>query len=206
MRKIYLFRHAEPDFGGKQHVCLGCRTDAPLSRYGIEQAEALAKFFPDDKKFCVYSSFMLRAKQTAEAISKGRWDVLELPGIEEQDCGVWDGLSFDEIKERWPKEYASRGEGYELLPPGGEGLQDCAERGLVAISGILDDAEDDIIIVAHSGINRAMISVLLDIPMSRSRSMPQAYVSLNIIEWDGESLKPTHIGLDAAEYFSKESI
>ena len=42
--------------------------------------------------------------------------------------------------------------------------------------------------------------------MSRSRSMPQAYVSLNIIEWDGESLKPTYIGMDAAEYFSKESV
>ena len=93
-RKVYLIRHAMPDIPIGERWCVGGRTDLPLGRLGRLQA-ALLPFVPELRDLgAVFCSGMIRARQTALPLCPVP---REMPGLQEQDMGVWDGLSFREI-------------------------------------------------------------------------------------------------------------
>ena len=107
MKRIFLVRHAQPELGGKSHVCLGGRSDVPLSPEGEMQAAAAAGCFPDHIDFKLYSSPMLRARQTAQLISAGRWPVEVLPGMEESIFpGLQSMFNPDDVEEERRLAYA----------------------------------------------------------------------------------------------------
>lgn len=196
MKIIYLVRHAQPELGGREHVCLGGRSNPPLSPEGRLQAERAKSYFENLESVAVWASPMLRAVETAELISGGRWAVKVLHGMEEIDCGEWDGLSFEEIKSRYPELYAARGGNLSLTPPGGESLEALARRGMKALESLKKEKEDNIIVVAHKGINRVLLCLMMGRELSEYRSLKQDYVCLNRISFDGEKFKVEDIGLD----------
>jgi len=202
MKRLYLVRHAEPELGGKSHVCLGGRSDVPLSPEGMARAAAAAASF--EGEFRVYASPMIRARQTAEGISAGRWEVSVLPGMEEIDCGEWDGLSFDEIRQRWPERYALRGGDLSLTPPGGESLESVAKRGVAALESILAESAEDVIVVAHKGINRVLLCVLMGRPVTDYRSLEQDYVAINCLHVEEGRLVVDAVALSAAEFSTRK--
>lgn len=200
MKKIYLVRHAQPELGGREHVCLGGRSDPPLSAEGRAQAEKLGRQIPSLESFGVWASPMLRARETAELIAGGRAMVNILPGMEEIDCGDWDGLSFDEIRRLYPVLYARRGGDLSLTPPGGESLEALARRGLRALESLMDAEEDNIILVAHKGINRVLLCALMGKPLCGYRSLSQDYVCVNVLSNENGKLKVEAIGVLPEEF------
>ena len=105
MRRIYFIRHARPDIPFGERWCVGSRTDFPLGTYGLIQASLLS-FEPELKNLdTVFCSRLSRARETALSISPSP---VMIPGLEEQDMGEWDGLSFAEIMKGWPELYAAR--------------------------------------------------------------------------------------------------
>ena len=95
-KQIYLVRHALPDYPGGAKMCLGQKNDLPLSTQGHAQAQQLGRFFSLLPLEAVYTSPLLRARQTAAQIAGSRplhvlQDLIELCG------GAWDGLPFAEI-------------------------------------------------------------------------------------------------------------
>ena len=105
MRRIYFIRHARPDIPFGERWCVGSRTDFPLGTYGLIQASLLS-FEPELKNLdTVFCSSLSRARETALSISPSP---VMIPGLEEQDMGEWDGLSFAEIMKGWPELYAAR--------------------------------------------------------------------------------------------------
>ena len=116
-RTIWLIRHAMPDIPLGERWCVGGRSDFPLGTPGRLQA-ALLPFAPELRGVqAVFCSPLTRAKETAAAL---RPDPVVVPGLEEQDMGEWDGLSFAEIKKRVPALYAAREQDPSLLPEGAE--------------------------------------------------------------------------------------
>ena len=111
MKRAYLIRHALPDFPDGQRRCLG-RTDIPLGDAGMAQAEAMAASLPTVT--AVFSSPLTRAVQTAVKIDR---NVIAMAGLRELDYGQWDGLTFTEIRRRFPELYAAREHDKSLLPP-----------------------------------------------------------------------------------------
>lgn len=180
MKRIYLLRHAQPDFGGETHLCLGSRSNPPLSATGLAQAEELARCFASIVPCRIYSSPLLRAKQTAEIIARGKAKVTAVEELKELDCGEWDGLSFEAIREDYPEIYAKRGEDPSIPPPNGETFESGAERALRFVESLPDD--ENIIVVAHAGINRALLCSILGIEMKCNRSIEQAYACINVLE------------------------
>ena len=180
MKRIYLLRHAQPDFGGKTHLCLGSRSNPPLSEIGRMQAEELARCFAHITPCRIYSSPLLRAKQTAEIIARGKAEVTVAEELKELDCGEWDGLSFEAIRENYSGLYAKRGEDPSIPPPNGETFESGAERALRFVESFPDD--ENIIVVAHAGINRALLCSILGIEMKCNRSIEQAYACINVLE------------------------
>ena len=146
MKKIYLIRHGLPDFPGGKRMCLGI-TDIPMGDEGLAQAAQMAATLPPVT--AVFSSPLTRARQTAGAIGM---PVTVLPGLREMYAGEWDGLTFEEIRQRYPELYAARFHDLTIPLPGAE---DHA-KGLARFKGAMEEAakqsSGDFAVVAHGGI------------------------------------------------------
>lgn len=148
MRKIYMIRHGKPDFPGGKHMCLG-RTDIPLGEVGRMQAELLAVDI-SSKVSHVYSSPLKRAVQTAEPLGL---PILTIPSLAEQYAGEWDGLTFDEIRARYPELYALRAT-ERIALPGSEPDPDALSRFNLALSEIFSSSKNNVAVVTHSSVMR----------------------------------------------------
>ena len=193
MRTILLFRHAPVDHFSGASCCLGSRTDVPASPEALAAAAKLAPLLREAGVASVWHSPMLRCRQTAEAMAGGL-PVGSVPGLEELDCGQWDGLSFDEIRARFPEEYARRGADGALPPPGGEAPEEAARRGLAALRALVERTEGSIAVVAHAGINRAMLCSLTGRPMAEMRALAQPYLCVNVLRFDGADFSVEAVG------------
>lgn len=146
MKKVYLIRHALPAFPNGSKMCLGI-TDIPLGRQGIEQAKSMAATLPPVT--AVYSSPLRRAIQTAQAIGL---PVQILSGLREIYAGDWDGLTFAEIRQRYPELYAARGLDKTIPPPGSEDEEAALIRFRADLEQAAAEAPGDFAVVAHGGI------------------------------------------------------
>jgi probable phosphoglycerate mutase len=93
-------RHGETEYSLNNIICGS--TDCPLTDYGREQARKLAEDIRDSnlRIDVVYTSPLLRARETAEIISKA----ISVPCIvddrlREQDCGAYEGNANRDDKE-----------------------------------------------------------------------------------------------------------
>ena len=146
MKKVYLIRHALPDFPGGKGMCIGT-TDIALGEKGFAQAAEMAKHLPPVT--AVFSSPLSRAVQTARAIGM---PVTILEGLREMYAGAWDGLTFDEIRQRYPDLYAARANDLTIPLPGAEDHEAGLARFESAMKIAVEAAPGDFAVVAHGGI------------------------------------------------------
>ena len=180
MRHIYLIRHGRPEFPGGHECCIG-RTDLPLSKEGLHQAERLGEYFSGISLSAVYSSTLTRARQTAEAIARGRVPIQD-EALREIDCGAWEGLSFDEIRRSYPEQYELRGsDPVNFTPERGESLSDGLTRFRTAIERILSESTGNIAIAAHASVNRALLCALGERNLREIYLINQPYGCVNEI-------------------------
>ena len=146
MKKVYLIRHGLPDFPNGKRMCLGT-TDIPMGEAGLLQAEEMAKRLPPAT--AVFSSPLRRAVQTAEAIGL---PVTILSDLREMYAGEWDGLTFEEIRIRYPALYAARVQDLTIPLPGAEDHGEALARFAAAMEQVASLAPGDFAVVAHGGI------------------------------------------------------
>lgn len=146
MKRVYLIRHAQPEFPGGKRMCLGI-TDLPLSAEGQVQAKAMAAALPSVT--AVWSSPLVRAVQTAEAIGL---PVRILEDLRELNAGEWDGLTFEKIRELYPELYAARRDNRNLPPPGAEDFAAGTARFRQAMDQAARESEGNLAVIAHGGI------------------------------------------------------
>lgn len=154
MRKTYLIRHGRPDFPGGVRVCLG-RSELPLGPVGRMQAFLLACEL-GGRVGEVYSSPLSRAVQTAGAFSL---PVTVIDGLAEQYAGEWDGLTFTEIRTRYPELYARRAAERYLPLPGSEPDGEALSRFTRAMDEVLSCA-GTAAVVAHASVIRLYLDSL----------------------------------------------
>lgn len=199
VRKIYLLRHCQPVLPKGIPICIG-KTDIPLSKYGRDQAKDLKSYFSNIKVSAFYSSPLIRARETAEIIADQKLKVAIKNNYSEFDIGKWDGMSFEEIKEKYPLEYLERGENLEnYIVEGGESMAQCRKRSMSELYSTIDESNGNILIVAHAGVNRCILSEILGISIKDSFKFRHEYGSINILLYDGNSLSVDKIGLDASK-------
>jgi broad specificity phosphatase PhoE len=94
---LYLVRHGETDWNRKK--LLQGSTDIPLNETGKSQAKTLQGEFASVTFDAVYSSDLLRARETAEIISHGKnLKVITTSSLRERSWGTHEGQNFDELK------------------------------------------------------------------------------------------------------------
>jgi len=140
-------------------------TDLGLTERGILQAEATAKYLQEVKFDHVFSSPLLRAKQTAEIIY-GKTDGIETcDDLKEMLFGEIEGLTWEEAFAR----YGTVNTGSELSSiktPGGECFEDLVSRCNAFIKSKLEPRGhgENILIASHGITLRVLINCLLKRP------------------------------------------
>ena len=113
-----------------------------------------------------------------------------LPELREMYFGDWEGLTFQEIQKDYSQELEKRKEdvaGFEA-PGGGESVLDFSKRVIKCFEKILSEQKgNDIIIVAHGGVNRVILSKALGLGFDRIFNIHQDYGCLNIIDYFSDS-------------------
>lgn len=189
--KIYLIRHGETE--GAETKRYKGHLDVPLSENGTRQIERLAEYISAEvtsELSAIYTSDLSRAVKSAELVASpyGLKPII-MPELRERNFGIWEGMSFDEIKEKHPDEFnAWASNPLEYSPMEGESTIEVRDRAVRALGKILvqgTDRNKTIAIVAHGGINRILLCEFLGIPLENIFRVEQDYGCLNIIEmWD----------------------
>ena len=157
---LYFIRHGETDWNAEGR--LQGQRDVPLNDLGRVQAEEAARKLAaattrvEDLPFI--SSPLTRTRETME-ILRGTLG-LHPPyyktdeRLKEIAFGLWEGLTWKDIRKRHAPEAAARDKDrWRYAPPGGESYQGVLER-LVPFVGALSG---DSVIVAHGGVARALM-------------------------------------------------
>lgn len=180
---IYLLRHGELDTGKKKQF-IG-QIQIPLSRKGKDQAFFWKTALASVKLDAIFSSDLDRTLDTASIISTPhKLEVKPVSAFREIDLGAWEGRSFDGIKSDFPDAFKQRGKDIEnFQPPLGESFKDLYRRVVPAFENLTSIYPGkEILIVAHAGVNRIILSHLLNHPLSRLFDIPQDYAAMNMID------------------------
>jgi broad specificity phosphatase PhoE len=141
--------------------------DIPLSEQGKKQAEAAAGWLTDQQmRFAaIYSSDLQRALQTAEPISRRLGlPIIRVPELRELHCGVWQGLTVDEVEALYPGEQQRWHDTIDTFTlPGGESIPDVQRRVLPFIKRIAERHKGEaVIVVSHGAALASLIAAIHD--------------------------------------------
>ena len=183
---LYLVRHgAVIRVSGKTYIG---QIEAPLCDEGVEQAWALRKWLEPVRFTQVFSSDLSRAQRTCRIIAGQRGPIRIVPQLREIHLGEWEGISFREIEQRFPEEYAARGRDIaHWRPPGGESFADLHNRIRAVLASILENATGNVLVVGHAGVNRLILCDILGMPIANLHSLGQDYGCVNIIDFSGSA-------------------
>ena len=138
-------------------------TDVDLDETGRDQAERAARLLAALEPQAIVSSDLLRAANTARALSRLTGvPVEENPGLRETFGGSWQGLTVSQIRDLDADAYALWRSGADVPAGGAETRSDVAARVLPAIHQALAPLPlgSTVVVVTHGGSARAAIGSL----------------------------------------------
>ena len=151
---IYLIRH------GRQCSKL-CNVDVELAPEGREQADLLGQRLKTYDIEAVYSSDLIRARETADIINKH----LNKPRViderwQEANFGGMTGLTNDEMREKYGDFLEKRATMTEDIPypDGGENCRMVFERSFEALKDLTKEHYENVCVVTHGGVIRALLT------------------------------------------------
>ncbi len=179
---IYISRHGETEWNVAGRI--QGHTDVSLSERGREQARMLGRRLSSVRIDAAYSSDLSRAAETAR-VALGERDVpiTFTEELREYNKGVFEGLTEDEYREKYPELYEpSMVNDLDFAPPGGETIRETSTR-LAGIVQRVKDAhlDESALIVGHGGSLRAGIVSLLDLPLEANWKFAMSNCSLTVI-------------------------
>lgn len=168
--RICLIRHGETVWNAEKRI--QGHIDVELAPLGLSQAAAAARRLSGLPVAALYSSDLLRARQTAERLA----DVLALPlslqpEFRERCYGLFEGMTYDEARARHPEHYRAfeRRDPDYAFPQGGESLQQLHSRVIGRLRCLAEDHSGQmVLLVTHGGVldivNRFVRGTALDAP------------------------------------------
>jgi glucosyl-3-phosphoglycerate phosphatase len=157
-RHVFLLRHGRTTWNAERRF--QGQADPPLDDVGRAQAYEVAALVAALRPDLLVTSDAARAMQTAEPIGA----VTGLPvradaRLRERSLGHWEGLTRDEVEQRYPDEYADWIGGRDVSRRGGETREQVAERALAAFTDLPE--VETAVVVTHSATAMALCSAIL---------------------------------------------
>jgi len=194
---IDLLRHGEPVGGGAYR---GHSIDDPLSDKGWQQMWAAVEG-PRPWQVVVTSP-MRRCREFAERlIAEMGVPLQQEPDLREIGFGRWEGLTPAQVQAQYPEEYAAfYRDPVQAQPQGAEPLAAFFQRVSTTYARIQAQyAGQRVLIVAHAGVNRAILSQVLQAPLATMYRLKIANAGLSRIEYGSQGGQLTRHNCRLAE-------
>jgi len=160
-RSIFFSRHGESQFNVEGKI----GGDSSLSTRGAQYAKALPVLITDnigDAPLTVWTSTLQRTMQTAALLP---YNKLTWKSLDELDAGVCDGMTYDEIEEAYPEDFANRDDDkFNYRYRGGESYRDVVVRLEPIIMEL--ERQGNILIIGHQAILRCLYAYFHDLPQA----------------------------------------
>ena len=166
--KIYFIRHGETIWNKEKKI--QGQSDIALNEYGRELAHITSKAIKDIPFDIVYSSPLIRAKETAEILVKNRnLEIHENPLLIEMSFGEGEGESLSEIHTHPEMKLHNfiHNPGEYTPPSGGETFEELYKRCKTFIENFILPVENKyscMLIVGHGALIRGMIHYIINRP------------------------------------------
>ena len=186
MTEIILARHGETEWNVAE-VFRG-QVDIDLNETGVKQAELLSGYLSTSAIAAVYSSPLKRALKTAEIIAQPhKLKVNVDPDLIDFNFGKWQGLSHQEVKEKYRDLYATWiTHPEQVRMPDGEALEDVSKRVIRIRNKVMENHRGTVVIVGHRVVNKVMICTLLGLDNSHFWKIRQDTCGISIFSYLNE--------------------
>ncbi|TQN43892.1 putative phosphoglycerate mutase [Blastococcus colisei] len=167
--RLVLWRHGRTEWNAAGRF--QGQLDPPLDDRGRRQAAVAAPYVaaglpPEDT--LVVSSDLTRAAETARALAGVLGVQVRLDErLREHGMGSWEGLTREEVADRFPEQYADWMAGRPVLGRGGEDPAEVAERAVAALADL--PAAAATVVVTHGGTAGRLIERLLGLGSEHRR-------------------------------------
>lgn len=161
---------------------------------GLQEGLLLGQI-PTEPNFCVWTSMLLRAIETGDYFNDLEYNVKAMRMLNELGGGKYDGMTYDEIRRKHPKEFESRIRNklnYRYPGVGGESYLDVLVR-LRPVINEIERTTDHLLIVSHRVVLRVLLAYFLNLDKSSIVELDVPLHTLYCLE-----LKP--YGTDYAMY------
>ena len=185
--RLLLLRHAETAAPDQFH---GAESDVGLGPRGFEQAEAAAPGIAASRPAAIYSSGMLRARQTAATLAAAcGLEAVPVPSLHERRMG---SLSGRPMADGWAAYAAAmaawKAGDLDAAHAGGESFAEIRDRVLPALEGLVDrHPGETIVVVAHGVVIRVALACWLDGGPARFDEYGIGFVAINALRRDGRT-------------------
>ena len=204
MTKVIFIRHGQTEWNvtGRYQG----QSDVKLTEEGKTQAEKLADNFPVAKVDAIYASDLCRAMVTAETIAnKFGLKVQAEPAFRELSFGDWEGLTYQQIVDKWEEAMANFLQHPDVLEiPGGESFPAVQQRAMKRLNELIEKHDGQtIVVVAHGAVLRTMLTAALHMPLQYLWSIRQFNTAVNIVRYDSDA-NPTVELLNSTAHLGNE--
>lgn len=187
--RLFVLRHGQTAWNAQMRI--QGHLDMPLNAVGRWQATRLAQALQGEDLAAVYSSDLLRARETAAPLAQAlRLPVVTQVELRERAFGHFEGQTFQHIEATWPEDAARwRQRDPDFGPGGGERLQAFYERCVRTASHLAQQHPGQAIaLVAHGGVLDCLYRAALGLALQVPRSWPVANAAINRLLWTPQGL------------------
>lgn len=189
--RLHLIRHGEVE--GAEEKRYNGQSDVDLTPKGLAQIGFLQMRIQKYPVTAVYCSDLTRCVDGANLLAASyELEPVSYPDLREIDAGDWQGMTWDSILKKHPKLWKKRLKDLVNVPfPNGENLLEVAQRVRPVIQELVDKHQgEEIVIVAHGGVNRIILLDAIGAPLDALFSIEQDFGCLNSIDYydDGNSV------------------
>lgn len=162
---FYAIRHGQTDLN-KQGIVQGAGTDVPINETGCQQAESVATKLIDRNIHVIFSSDMIRARQTTDIINQALdLDIFYTALLRETHYGEIEGMVSVEVDTDPRYQHiceqvddTTNPLRYDISFPGGESRKAVASRFLSCVQNI-NHKDKNVLLSTHGGILRSFSSI-----------------------------------------------
>lgn len=165
-------------------------SDIELSDEGRAETRALARALGREPFDFAVASDLRRAHDTALAIVGSRIPVTLDARWREFAFGEWEGLTWEEIVERWPhlrEQSSSAAKAYR--PEGGESFEQVVGRVREALEDLTGGTHRNVLVVTHAGALHAMLEVLFNGEAPGVRFLPACVTHVRMVDGQARLLR-----------------
>lgn len=188
--RVHLLRHGQVE--GFEEKRYNGQADTPLTSLGRRQSAGFAGRFQYLRLAGIYASDLYRCRFAADQIALfHHLKPVYLTSLRELCAGDWEGVPWAVLQREVAAQWQARlNDIVHIAPPRGESFIDLARRIRPVLEQIISSHRgDEIVIVAHGGVNRLILLDAIGAPLEHLFRLEQDYACHNIIDYyaDGQT-------------------